>query len=153
MNCWLLKTEPDSFSIDDLANRSGQVEPWDGVRNYQARNFIRQMQPGDEVLIYHSSCAQPAVVGVAEVAGPPRPDPTQFDPESPGYDSRSAPEQPRWFLVDVRYLRHLTRPVTLKTLKARREAFAGLMLLDRGRLSVMPVEPDHRERILQLGQE
>lgn len=151
MNCWLMKTEPDTFSIDDLAARPGQTEAWDGVRNYQARNFIREMQPGDEVLIYHSSCPQPAVVGIAEVASEPRPDPTQFDPESPGYDPRSRPDQPRWYLVDVRYRAHLARPVTLADLKAQQEAFDGLLLLSRGRLSVLPVSPRHRERILALG--
>lgn len=143
-----MKTEPDTFSIDDLASRPRQTEAWDGVRNYQARNFIREMQPGDEVLIYHSSCPQPAVVGIAEVASEPRPDPTQFDPESPGYDPRSRPEQPRWYLVDVRYRTHLARPVTLASLKAARGELEGFLLLEQGRLSVMPVEAGHRERIL-----
>lgn len=151
MTCWLMKTEPDTFSIDDLATRPGQTEPWDGVRNYQARNFIREMQPGDEVLIYHSSCAQPAIVGVAEVAVEPRPDPTQFDPASPGHDPRSKPEAPRWYLVDVRYRSHLPKPVTLAALKAQPEVFQGLLLLSRGRLSVLPVSAPHRDRILTLG--
>ena len=150
MNCWLMKTEPDTFSIDDLAARPDRMEAWDGVRNYQARNFIRQMRPGDEVLIYHSSCPQPAIVGIAEVAGEPRPDPTQFNPKSPGFDPRSKPDEPRWYLVDVRYREHLARPVTLARLKAQREDFNGLLLLDRGRLSVLPVSKDHRERILAL---
>jgi predicted RNA-binding protein with PUA-like domain len=151
MACWLLKTEPDSFSLDDLAARPDGVEPWDGVRNYQARNYLRDaLREGDEVFIYHSSCAVPAVVGVARVASPPRPDPTQFDRSSAGFDPKSDPAAPRWYLVDIRYERHLPRPVTLAELKARREEFTGLALLERPRLSVMPVVAAHRDRILAL---
>ncbi|MEQ9465413.1 MAG: EVE domain-containing protein [Haliea sp.] len=151
MACWLLKTEPDTFSIDDLASRPGQTEPWDGVRNYQARNFIRDgMRVGDEVLVYHSSCAVPGVVGLARVAGKPRPDPTQFDPESPYFDPGSDPDHPRWVLVDVRYLRHLPRPVTLAELKQHADALDGLALLRRSRLSVMPVSEAQRDFILAL---
>jgi predicted RNA-binding protein with PUA-like domain len=151
MACWLLKTEPDSFSLDDLAARPGGVEPWDGVRNYQARNFLRDgLRAGDEVFIYHSSCAVPAVVGVARVASAPRPDPTQFEPEAPGFDPKSDPAAPRWYLVDIRYERHLPRPVTLAELKARRDALAGFALLERPRLSVMPVTAAQRKLILAL---
>jgi predicted RNA-binding protein with PUA-like domain len=151
MACWLLKTEPDSFSLDDLAARPGGVEPWDGVRNYQARNFLRDaLREGDEVLIYHSSCAVPAVVGVARVASAPRPDPTQFDPRAPGFDPKSDPAAPRWYLVDIRYVRHLPRPVTLAALKARREELAGFALIERPRLSVMPVTAAQRKLILAL---
>jgi len=151
MACWLLKTEPDSFSLDDLAARPGGVEPWDGVRNYQARNYLRDgLREGDEVFIYHSSCAVPAVVGLARVASAPRPDPTQFEPEAPGFDPKSDPAAPRWYLVDIRYERHLPRPVTLAELKARRDALAGFALLERPRLSVMPVTAAQRKLILAL---
>jgi predicted RNA-binding protein with PUA-like domain len=154
MACWLLKTEPDTFSIDDLASRPGQTEPWDGVRNYQARNFIRDgMQLGDEVLIYHSSCAVPAVVGEALVASAPRPDPSQFDPESPYCDTGSDPANPRWLLVDIRYQRHLQRPVPLAELKQQAEALGDFALLKRSRLSVMPVSAAQRDFILALAGE
>jgi predicted RNA-binding protein with PUA-like domain len=121
------------------------------VRNYQARNFLRDgLRAGDEVFIYHSSCAVPAVVGVARVASAPRPDPTQFEPEAPGFDPISDPAAPRWYLVDIRYERHLPRPVTLAELKARRDALAGFALLERPRLSVMPVTAAQRKLILAL---
>src|SRR3954466_5155189 len=100
MRYWLMKTEPDEFSIDDLAKK--KVEPWVGVRNYQARNFMRDgMKVGDGVLFYHSSCAEPGIVGIARVASTAYPDPTQFDPKSPYYDPKSKHEEPRWLLVDV----------------------------------------------------
>jgi len=151
MACWMLKTEPDSFSLEDLAARPGGVEPWDGVRNYQARNYLRDgLREGDEVFIYHSSCAVPAVVGLARVASAPRPDPTQFEPEAPAFDPKSDPAAPRWYLVDIRYERHLPRPVTLAELKARRDALAGFALLERPRLSVMPVTAAQRKLILAL---
>jgi predicted RNA-binding protein with PUA-like domain len=151
MPCWLLKTEPDTFSIDDLASRRGQTEPWDGVRNYQARNFIRDgMRPGDEVLIYHSSCAVPAVVGLGRVASSPRPDPSQFDPESPYCDAGSDPDNPRWVLIDIRYERHLQRPVPLAELKQHADSLGDFALLKRSRLSVMPVSAAQRDCILAL---
>lgn len=147
---WLMKSEPDEFSIDDLARRG--VEPWSGVRNYQARNYLRdQMRIGDRVLFYHSSCAEPAVVGLARVASAARPDPTQFDPESPYHDPRSTRDAPRWYLVDVAFERRLRRPVTLATLRRHAGALAGLPLLARGnRLSVMPVAPAHFDLIVAL---
>lgn len=151
MRYWLFKSEPSVWGWKDQAAKGDEGEEWNGVRNYQARNFIREMQPGDEVLIYHSSCARPAIVGIADVAGEPRPDPTQFDSESTGHDPRSKPEAPRWYLVDVRYRSHLPKPVTLATLKAQAEVFEGLLLLSRGRLSVLPVSAAHRDRILTLG--
>ncbi|MEQ9396337.1 EVE domain-containing protein [Haliea sp.] len=151
MACWLLKTEPDTFSIDDLASRPRQTEPWDGVRNYQARNFIRdRMQAGDEVLVYHSSCPVPAVVGLARVASAPRPDPSQFDPDSPRFDAGSDTDHPRWVLVDIRYQRHLPRPVPLAELKQHADALEGFALLKRSRLSVMPVSDAQRDLILAL---
>ena len=135
---WLMKSEPDSFSIDDL--RRVGTEPWNGVRNYQARNHMRQMKPGDGVLFYHSSCAEPGIVGIARVASAPYPDPTQFDPRSPYHDPASKRETPRWVLVDVQVLRK-TRNLTLAELRSRPE-LADMVVLRRGnRLSITPVTP------------
>lgn len=142
MACWLMKSEPSLFGIDDLAARPGCTEPWDGVRNYQARNMLRdQMRIGDQVLFYHSNCALPGVVGIAEVASAPRPDPTAFDPACAYFDPESDPASPRWFLVDVRLVRRLCRTIGLTELKGHAaDALAGMPLLRRGnRLSIMPV--------------
>ncbi|RNE88531.1 EVE domain-containing protein [Marichromatium sp. AB31] len=151
MTHWLFKSEPGIFGIDDLAARG--VEPWDGVRNYQARNLLRDRTAvGDPVFFYHSNCARPAIVGLAEVASSPRPDPTAFDPASPHHDPKGDPATPRWYLVDVRYRRHLARPITLAELKTHAEgALAGLALVHRGnRLSVMPLSPAQFDFILAL---
>lgn len=144
---WLMKSEPDAFSIDDL-QRVG-TEPWNGVRNYQARNFMRDgMRVGDGVLFYHSSCAEPGIVGVARVASTAYPDPTQFDPESPYFDPTSQRESPRWLLVDVQVLKK-TRTLTLPELRAD-PALADLVVLRKGnRLSITPVEPRHWRHILK----
>src|SRR5438270_4697673 len=149
---WLLKTEPESFSFDDLLAAPGRAAGWDGVRNYQARNFLRdQMKKGDGVLIYHSGDGA-AAVGEAEVAREGHPDPTQFDAKHPHYDPDSAPDEPRWYQVEVRGLRALPHPVTLERMK-RDPALQGLPLLQRGnRLSVQPVSGEHFRRILKLGQ-
>ncbi len=148
MRYWLMKTEPDEFSIDDLARK--KVEPWTGVRNYQARNFMREMQAGDGVLFYHSSCEVPGVAGIAEVAQAAYPDPTQFDRKSDYYDAASKREEPRWSLVDVRFKRKLKRVVALSELKDRIE-LAGFALLARGnRLSVLPVTKTQWDFILGL---
>jgi predicted RNA-binding protein with PUA-like domain len=137
MRYWLMKTEPDEFSIDDLSKK--KTEPWTGVRNYQARNFMREMKPGDGVLFYHSSCEIPGVAGIAEVATDAYPDPTQFDKKSDYYDAASKREEPRWSLVDVKFKRKLKRLIPLAELKDRRE-LDGFALLARGnRLSVLPV--------------
>ena len=150
---WLFKSEPDVFSFDDLLASPRQTTPWDGVRNYQARNFMRDAaQPGDNILYYHSNTKPPAVVGLAEVASRPYPDPTQFDPESPYYDPKATREKPRWVLVDVRGLKALS-PVTLSTLKAD-PRLSDLPLLKRGnRLSVMPVSEAAFKVILELAGE
>lgn len=150
MNYWLMKSEPDVFGIDDL-ERVGQ-EPWDGVRNYQARNFMRDdMKIGDRVFFYHSNCKEPGVVGIAEVATRPYPDPTQFDPDSKYYDPKSDPDDPRWMLVDVRYKRHTKRVIALREIKAHADALEGLQLIKRGnRLSVMPIDKAHWDYILGL---
>jgi predicted RNA-binding protein with PUA-like domain len=153
MGRWLMKSEPDVFGIDDLAARPGQTEPWDGVRNYQARNMIRdEMQRGDPILFYHSNCAEPGVVGLMEVAAAARPDPTAFDPDAKYFDPKSDPDNPRWFLVDVRYVRRLARKITLAELKRYADGpLADLPLLRRGnRLSVMPVTAEQWDFILAL---
>jgi predicted RNA-binding protein with PUA-like domain len=151
MQYWLMKSEPDEVSIDDALAAPGGVVPWTGVRNYQARNFMRDaMRVGDGVLFYHSDCAQPGIAGLAEVASSAYPDPTQFDPASPYYDSKSTPEQPRWQLVDVRAL-HKTQLLTLAEMRADPE-LAELLILRRGsRLSVTPVSAaDWRHIISRL---
>jgi len=147
---WLLKSEPQEFSIDALARV--RSEPWSGVRNYQARNFIRDgMQVGDGILFYHSNCAEPGVVGVAEVASAAYPDPTQFDPKSDYHDPGSAREDPRWLLVDVRFKRKLGRAITLDELKTHADALGEFALIRRGnRLSVLPVTRAQWDYILDL---
>lgn len=149
MAYWLMKSEPDAYSIDDLA-RDG-TEPWDGIRNYQARNMMRDdMQIGDEVLFYHSSCKVPAVVGIAKVASGAYPDPTQFDRKSKYYDEKSSEEDPRWILVDIAFERKLDRPVTLTELKEH-PALADFRLNKRGnRLSIFPVDKKHWDIVLSL---
>lgn len=148
---WLMKSEPGEFSIRDLEQRPGQTEPWDGVRNYQARNFIRSMEIGDGVLFYHSNCESPGVAGVAEVVSAPYPDPTQFDPASKHPDPAATPENPRWYLVDVRFVRRFPRTVTLDALRAA-PAFANNPVVRRGnRLSVVPVSATEWECVCALG--
>ncbi len=148
MQRWLMKTEPDTFSIDDLQRR--KIEPWNGVRNYQARNFIRAMRRGDPVLIYHSSCAVPGVAGIGKVASAPYPDPTQFDPKSEYFDAGSDRGDPRWTLVDVAFVRKLQRVITLDELKTLR-SLGDFALIRRGnRLSVLPVSKAQWQAILAL---
>jgi len=141
MRYWLMKSEPDEFSIDDLARAPRRGSAWFGVRNYQARNFMRdQMQIGDQVLFYHSSCAEPGIAGVAEVCAKAYPDKTQFDPKSKYYDAQATRDKPRWVCVDVRFVKK-TRPVGLSELRRHKE-LAGMRLLARGnRLSITPVDP------------
>ncbi len=151
MPYWLMKSEPSAFSVDDLARRPGRTEPWDGVRNYQARNMIRdQMRVGDLAFFYHSSCEEPGIVGVMEIASPAYPDPTAFDPGHQHYDPESKADAPRWHLVEVRLQRKLKRLISLTELK-RHAALSALPLLQRGnRLSVMPVAKTHWDFILAL---
>lgn len=141
MSYWLMKSEPDEFSIDDLVRAPKKATPWFGVRNYQARNYMRDaMRVGDGVLFYHSSCAVPGIAGLAEVASTPYPDATQFDPKSPYFDPKSTRENPRWVLVDVKLVRK-TRLVSLDELRARAD-LADMVVLRRGnRLSITPVTP------------
>ena len=146
---WLMKSEPDTFSIDDLASRGR--EPWDGVRNYQARNFMRDgMRIGDGVFFYHSNCAEPGIVGLAEVVSDAYPDPSQFDPKSDYFDPGASRDNPRWMLVDVGFVRRLKRTITLKELQAL-PALAEMPLVRKGnRLSVMPVKASEWKAILGL---
>ncbi len=146
---WLVKSEPEEFSIDALARVKS--EPWSGVRNYQARNFMRDsMQVGDGILFYHSNCTEPGVVGIAEVASEAHPDPTQFDQRSDYYDPASKPEEPRWLLVDVRFKRKLKRTITLGELKGREELGEFALVRRGNRLSVMPVTRAQWNFILDL---
>ncbi len=152
MAYWLMKTEPNEFSLDDLKSRPEKTEPWDGVRNYQARNFMRDdMRDGDQVFFYHSNCAEPGIVGIARITGPARPDPTAFDPEDKHYDPKSDPNAPRWFLRDVTFVRKLKRCLGLAEIKQHAEFLEGFPLIRRGnRLSVMPVAPEHWDYLLDL---
>ena len=155
MSHWLIKSEPTVFSFADLAASTGRRTRWDGVRNYQARNFIRdRMTEGDLAFFYHSSCEEPAIMGIVKVVSAGYPDPTAFDPSDPHYDAASNPDDPRWFVVDVRYQRALARPITLRELKKYQDdALSELMLLRRGnRLSVMPVADDEWKFIVGLEQ-
>lgn len=151
MAYWLMKSEPEAFSIDDLAAAPDRTTHWDGVRNYQARNMMRDaMRIGDQVLFYHSNTDPPGVVGIAEVVREGYPDHTAFDPDDPHHDPKSDPNDPRWYMVDVRLLRKLARTITLAELKQRPE-LAELALVKRGnRLSVMPVSADQWRCILSL---
>ena len=150
MRHWLMKSEPGDFSIADLA-RVG-TEPWTGVRNYQARNFMREMRPGDGVLFYHSNTDVPGIYGIAEVATVAYPDPTQFNRKSKYFDEKSTREQPRWDLVDVKYVRTLARPIPLETIKEHAETLGQDFALVRkgSRLSVMPVTPAQWAHLLSL---
>ena len=146
---WLMKSEPDCFSIDDLARN--RVSGWDGVRNYQARNFMRdEMKPGDGVLFYHSSTTPPGVAGLARVKQTGIADPTQFDPESEYYDPKSDPSDPRWIMVQVEFVEKFPRLVSLEEMKAD-PALDGMPVLQRGqRLSVQPVEKAHYSHVRKL---
>ena len=149
MNYWLMKSEPDAFSIDDL-KRVG-TEPWDGIRNYQVRNMIRdRMQPGDQAFFYHSNTKVPGIVGLMEIVTEGYPDDTAYDPDAKYYDPKDDPANPRWYRVDVRYIRHTERVIPLTELKAD-EALADLPLVRKGnRLSVMAITPAHWRYILEL---
>ena len=147
---WLMKSEPGDFSIDDL-QRVG-TEPWTGVRNYQARNFMRQMQVGDGVLFYHSNAEVPGIYGIAEVASTPYPDPTQFKKNSKYHDPKATQEQPRWDLVDVKFVRKLGRAIPLEEIRAHTDALGEEFALVRkgSRLSVMPVTAAQWKLLLAL---
>ena len=150
MNYWLMKSEPGECSVDDALAAKNSTVPWVGVRNYQARNFMRDdMKVGDGAFFYHSSCAEPGIVGIARVASTPYPDATQFDPKSPYYDATSKPAEPRWTLVDVQVIKKI-RNLTLPELRATPE-LADLLVLKKGnRLSITPVTQEHWQVITQL---
>ncbi|EIT69088.1 EVE domain-containing protein [Hydrocarboniphaga effusa] len=149
---WLMKSEPDAFSIDDLEKRPKQTEPWNGVRNYQVRNMFRdQMKAGDLAFFYHSSCPEPGIYGAMKIVSNAYPDPTQFDPKSDYYDGKSTPEDPRWLLVDVQFLQKFEQPVLLSTLRENEAKLEGLRVLEKGtRLSVTPVKAEHWKLITRL---
>lgn len=153
MNYWLMKSEPEAFSINDLINRPDQTEHWDGVRNYQARNMMRdEMKRGDQVFFYHSNCAEPGIVGIMEVAREGYPDFLAFDPDDKHFDPKSDPAKPTWMMVDVKYVRTLARTISLTELKQKQE-LSALALVRRGnRLSIMPVSKEQWDFILSLEQ-
>jgi predicted RNA-binding protein with PUA-like domain len=153
MGYWLMKSEPQVFGINHLAAMPGQTEHWDGVRNYQARNWMRdQMQVGDQVYIYHSNCPDPGIIGIMVVVRAGYPDHTAYDPEAKYYDPNSDPQRPTWFMVDVRYQRHLSRSIPLRELRRYADGpLRDLPLLRRGnRLSIMPLTPEQWGFILSL---
>ncbi|RUR10359.1 EVE domain-containing protein [Legionella septentrionalis] len=150
---WLLKSEPDCFSIDDLRNAPEQTTPWDGVRNYQARNFIRDgMNPGDLAFFYHSNCNPPGIIGIAEIVSKPYPDYTAYDPTSEHPDLKSTPENPRWYMVDVRFKKKFTHLISLDELKRHLELEKMPVVRKGNRLSVLPVTAEEWEFILKLGE-
>ena len=151
MNYWLMKSEPNAFSIDDLKNMPDQTEHWDGVRNYQARNMMRDdMKVGDRVFFYHSNCEVPGIVGIMEVVREGYPDHTAFDPQSKYFDPKSDPQKPRWMMVDIKYVRHTGRVISLAELKSH-DVLENMPLVRKGnRLSIMPVSADEWNYILGL---
>ncbi|SBS31372.1 EVE domain protein [Marinomonas spartinae] len=144
-NYWLMKSEPDAFSIDDLAQQG--PSPWDGVRNYQARNFMQNMQMGDLIFFYHSSCKPAGIAGVAKVAREAYPDHTSWDPTSHYYDPKSSPDHPRWFMVDIELVEKWSNVLPLSTLKQDPELSDMLLIKKGNRLSVMPIKPNEWQRI------
>ena len=147
-NYWLMKSEPDAYSIDDLER--DQVEPWDGIRNYAARNYMRdEMKVGDKVLFYHSRISPPEIVGTMEVASEPYPDPTQFDPDSKYFDPKSSEEDPTWILVDVKFLQKFDKPVDRETMK-KESALDDMELFRLSRLSITPVREAEWNKIMEM---
>lgn len=151
MNYWLLKSEPDTFSIDDLATKPKQTDSWEGVRNFQARNMLRDdMKINDHAFFYHSSCAQPAIVGIVKIIRAGYPDPTQFEAHSKYRDKKSTEEKPIWYTVDVQLLKKLKQPITLEQIK-KNPLLATMQLVRRGnRLSVMPITLREWQTILGM---
>ena len=151
MNYWLMKSEPDVFGIEYLVKRPDKTEPWDGVRNYQARNMMRDdMKKGDLAFLYHSNCKEPGIAGIMKIVREGYPDHTAFDAKEKYFDPKSDPDKPRWYMVDVRHVRTLKRTITLTELKSHPE-LSDLPLVRRGnRLSVMPISNTHWNFILSL---
>lgn len=153
MNYWLMKSEPDCFSIDDLINSPKQTTHWDGVRNYQARNMMRdEMKVGDLVFFHHSNAKPAGIVGIAKVVSESYPDHTAFDPESEHPDAKSTPDNPRWFMVDVQFVEKFKQTISLATLKTYPQLSDMLLLKKGNRLSVMPVEAEHWHFINELAE-
>lgn len=151
MRFWLMKSEPAVFSIEDLAQRPLKVEPWDGVRNYQARNFMREMQCADKAFFYHSNCKDVGIVGVMQIVKTAYVDESALDPNSPYYDPKSTAANPRWWRVDVEHVETFEQVISLQTLKTKAE-LADFQLVQRGnRLSILPVTPEQWAFIYQLG--
>jgi len=153
MQYWLMKTEPETFGLENLAAAPRATSGWDGVRNFQARNMLRdEMRRGDQAFLYHSSCEVPGIVAVMDIVKEGYPDPTAFDRRNDHYDPRSDPRKPRWYMVDVRLKRRLARTIALEELRkhAARELKGMVLLRPGNRLSVMPVEPAHWKFILAL---
>jgi predicted RNA-binding protein with PUA-like domain len=148
MRYWLMKSEPDVYSIDDLAQESQTL--WDGVRNYQARNFLKEMKTGDRVFFYHSNSKPPGIVGLMTILAENIVDPTQFDPKNPYYDPKSSPDNPRWHTVKVEFCDRFSEMIPLDTLKAEFSPEALWVVRRGNRLSVMPVEAAAAEKLLQL---
>ncbi|MCO6411807.1 MAG: EVE domain-containing protein [Thiogranum sp.] len=151
MNYWIMKSEPDVFGIDHLKKMPKKTEHWDGVRNYQARNMMRdEMKKGDLVFFYHSNCEEPGIVGIMKVVREAYPDHTAFDPESKYYDPKSDPDNPRWYMVDVQYQRHIRRLIPLTELKQYQELEDCPLVRKGNRLSIMPLSKQQWEFILEL---
>ena len=150
MNYWLIKSEPEAYSIDDL--EADGTEHWDGIRNYQARNFMRDdMKVGDQVLFYHSNCKPPGIVGICEVASEPYPDHTAFDAGEKYFDPKSDPDNPRWIMVDMKFIRKTRRLISLEEIKQHADQLEDFPLIRKGnRLSIMPVSEAHWEYLLTL---
>jgi len=149
MRYWLMKSEPDEFSIDDLVKAKGQTTSWFGVRNYQARNYMRDMKVGERALFYHSSCPEPGIAGIVEIAKLAHPDVSQFDRKSPYYDAKSNRDEPRWWNVDVKLVEK-TRLVTLPEMRAE-PSLASMITLRKGnRLSITPVTAEEWKAVMQL---
>ncbi len=151
MAYWLMKSEPDAYSIDHLRSQKRRTDHWDGIRNYQARNFMRdQMKMGDLAFFYHSNCSEPAVVGIMEIVSAAYPDHTAFDPNEKHFDAKSDPDNPRWLMVDVKFKKKLKMPITLQAIKAEKK-LADMRLVQRGnRLSILPVTPGEWRHILKM---
>jgi predicted RNA-binding protein with PUA-like domain len=151
MQYWLMKSEPSCFSLDDLINSPRKTTHWDGVRNFQARNFMRdQMKIGDGILFYHSNCVPPAIVGTAEVVSEAYPDFTAFDPESEHPDPTSSPEHPKWFMVDIQFREKFKHAISLEALRQYAELASMILLRKGNRLSVLPVSADEWAFVMQL---
>ena len=151
MAYWLMKSEPDVYSIDHLRSQKRRTDHWDGIRNYQARNFMRdQMKTGDLAFFYHSNCSELAVVGIMEIVSAAYPDHTAFDPNEKHFDAKSDPDNPRWLMVDVKFKKKLKMPITLQAIKAEKK-LADMRLVQRGnRLSILPVTPSEWRHILKM---